>query len=373
MYFINNNIKQNIINKMSENILFSNYPGMSVASPSTTPNYKYHWIRDSAITMKIILKAYQHTNNQKLLLLLMNYVENESKIQKLSTLSSLGEPKINIDGTCFNEPWGRPQNDGPALRGLTMIHIYKYFMNNHYETFANQIVIPIIINDLEYIINNKDIVSFDLWEEIKGFHFYTRLVQLKFIKECTYLQNNDTLDFNLYLNIDLESIYTSFLKIVSVHIDKTNNSYISTFDNNNNIIRKSDSSIFLAFCHIDFDKDLLDIFKLEYILPNANELDIYFSKKYKHNTFKLIGRYTDDIYYGGHIWPLCSLGLVQCLVYIDKHTYFNTIYKIIDYIISVDEEFNIAEQYNIDTSNGISAKKLTWNYAELFMCIEILN
>ena len=41
---------------------------------------------------------------------------------------------------------------------------------------------------------------------------------------------------------------------------------ISSFDSNGNIIRHSDSSIFLAFCHIDFDEDILKTIKLKYII-----------------------------------------------------------------------------------------------------------
>ena len=44
-------------------------------------------------------------------------------------------------------------------------------------------IIPIIIKDFNYIMKNYNQVSFDLWEENKGWHFYTRTVQLKFFKD----------------------------------------------------------------------------------------------------------------------------------------------------------------------------------------------
>lgn len=366
MYFYKNiQLQLKIINKMVENITFSNYPGMSIASPSSSPNYKYHWIRDSAITMKIILKEYKEHKNNPLLLLLIHYIENEYKIQTLNTLSGLGEPKIHIDGTCFNEPWGRPQNDGPALRGLTMIDIYKCFMENHYETLATHIVLPIIKNDLQYVIDNRNLVSYDLWEEIKGYHFYTRVVQLKFIKECIHLQQQHNIQWNSHLT----DIYVSFLDVVLKHIDTTNNSIISSYDENNQLLRYSDASIFLAFCHIDFDRDILTFLKLEYIVPNYTDLVGYFRHKYTNNTHGHIGRYKNDEYYGGHIWPLCSLGLVQCLIKLDKNKYISIIHSLIDDIISMNECLDIAEQYDLDTKIALSAKKLTWNYAELYMSI----
>ena len=54
---------------------------------------------------------------------LIRYIENCYKIQNLDTLTGLGEPKINLDITPYNEPWGRPQNDGPALRGIVLFQI----------------------------------------------------------------------------------------------------------------------------------------------------------------------------------------------------------------------------------------------------------
>ena len=40
---------------------------------------------------------------------------------------------------------------------------------------------------------NYDKISFDLWEEKKGWHFYTRMVQLKFLK--------DIISINKYLKL----------------------------------------------------------------------------------------------------------------------------------------------------------------------------
>jgi glucoamylase len=39
----------------------------------------------------------------------------------LSNGAGLGEPKYDINITVFNEPWGRPQPDGPALRASAFI------------------------------------------------------------------------------------------------------------------------------------------------------------------------------------------------------------------------------------------------------------
>ena len=76
---------------------------------------------------------------------------------------------------------GRPQNDGPALRGLTLIKIYNLLKDN-YPSLCNTII-ELLERDLEYVLKNYDHSCFDLWEEINGYHLYTRMVQCKFLKE----------------------------------------------------------------------------------------------------------------------------------------------------------------------------------------------
>ena len=105
---------------------------------------------------------FQKTKESKYFEYIINYIENESKVQDLKTLSGLGEPKINIDCTPFNGEWGRPQNDGPALRGIMMLKIIDIFKFNY---DIDKLIRPIIIKDIEYLLQNYDKVSFDLWEE----------------------------------------------------------------------------------------------------------------------------------------------------------------------------------------------------------------
>ena len=76
---------------------------------------------------------------------------------------------------------GRPQNDGPALRGIMLYKIIELFQYK-YDVIIKNMITPILIKDLKYIIENYKEVSFDLWEENKGWHFYTRMVQLKFFQ-----------------------------------------------------------------------------------------------------------------------------------------------------------------------------------------------
>ena len=75
----------------------------------------------------------------------------------------------------------------------------------------------------------------------------------------------------------------------------------------------------------------------------------------------------DDKYFNGHVWILCSLGLVQFLKNINMND--KKVDIILNKILSIDSNLNLSEQYNIDTQKQISAEKLTWNYSELYFSI----
>ncbi len=360
------------INKLLENIHFSNNKGMIVASPSNDPPYKYHWVRDSSLVMKVIIDLYKTTFKNDYLILIFNYIEAETKIQRINTLTGLGEPKFNINCTAYNEPWGRPQNDGPALRLINMIEIYKIFYKS-YPNIINKIVLPIIYNDIEYIIDNYKNICYDLWEEIIGWHFYTRLVQLKSIKDFINFKNNFLKENFPTKFLDVNTIYKNLLNDIKDHID--NNNIISSFDKKGNIIRYNDASVLLAYCHINFDKEITNELPLEFTLNTCNELLLYFNSKYKKE-YNLIGRYKEDKYYNGHSWIICSLALVQIyneLYSNNKNKYINHYIlanKIYDFIISIDVNLDLAEQYDPVNNIQLSAHKLTWNYSELYFSIK---
>ncbi|CAD1809502.1 Glucoamylase GLA1 [Candida parapsilosis] len=208
-----------------------NNNGVIVASPSKhDPNYYYQWIRDSAITVRTLISyledhfdndnaktshLHNHVANLIELYILNNYrlQRTPNKSGKFTTLAGLAEPKFNVDMTAFNEPWGRPQRDGPGLRAMTIIQYIDYL--NRTESQVNHpelqnlkyIYTEIIIPDLQYICRYWNNSGFDLWEEVDSIHFFTSMVQLKAlqmgVKWSRYFKDNE--EFTTQL---LDSFYT---------------------------------------------------------------------------------------------------------------------------------------------------------------------
>lgn len=353
-------IQEKCRDKIKENI---NSDGILIASTSSNPDYKYYWIRDAALVFRCLIDSPILNSS-----LLKQYIHNEKKLQGLKTLSGLGEPKYNVDMTSFNGDWGRPQNDGPALRGLNMIRLYNYYITlNDLENEIIKDILDVLYNDIHYTLTNYDSPCFDLWEEINGWHFYTRVVQIKFIKESMKFIKEHKLKFCYQ---KLKKVYLELLKKLRHHTE--NNYIISSFDTNGNIKRINDSSIVMALCHVNFDSDILSIAKIDKIYRNITDIVLDFSKKYSKETYGMVGRYKNDMYFGGHIWIICSLCLVQFYIYYYmKYSNPHCLQKakrIINFVSKIDSNMDIAEQYDIEHSRQVSAERLSWNYSELYFC-----
>jgi glucoamylase len=375
-----------ILQRITENTNTMSHVGIIIASPSEDPPYKYHWVRDSALVMRTFIDMYSKTKDPLYFQYIINYLENENKIQDLDTITGLGEPKYNINCTPFNGEWGRPQNDGPALRGIMLFKIIELFQYK-YDIIIQNMITPIIIKDLHYLIKNYKKVSFDLWEENKGWHFYTRMVQLKFFKDSIkyYKHLQDSIDLN-----DINDCFAQLSSDIQDHICDTH--IISSFDDNGTITKHHDAANILAFCHIDYDEDILKIVPLEYVNETCDNLINSFRKKYNHDELNLIGRYADDKYYDGHVWVLCSLALGQIYIEMYKrrnivkysspmhrsksnpnNNYIEISNGILERILTLDPNLILPEQFNPINSNYYSAKKLTWNYSELYQLYNLLN
>ncbi len=170
-------------------------PGMVVASPSrSNPDYYFDWVRDTALTYRALIDYYEIKKDSKIRKMIFTWIGAEAFRQNQPTFTGLGEPKYFIDGSGYTGGWGRPQNDGPALRAISMIKFARMLLKEGNQDFVIRYlysgVIPansVIKKDLEYTAHHWREPSFDLWEEENGLHFYTLLAQHTALQEGALL------------------------------------------------------------------------------------------------------------------------------------------------------------------------------------------
>lgn len=335
-----------------------NSNGSIRASPDTEPNYNYHWVRDSNIIVSLLIDLFNYLNSNNLnfinkyeiLEFIEKFVDFEIKISKIDLLTGFGEPKINLDGTPFSEPWGRPQNDGAPLRILTYFKIIKNF------GYLKNKVQPLILKNLEYLKENWEEKNFDLWEEVYGFHYYTKTLQLEAFEK---VQKEFGLNLNYYIN-GLKIFVEEFIK---------NGRIISTIKANPNDYHRDwlDTSIFMASLHMN-KKHL----NLNEELKTGDILVQKFREIYpinKNNKFQWLGRYPEDSYYGGNPWVITTLAFNNYLFInnkISKEEFKSNLLYMDDVIENAGEN---PEQLDKENLSKKSAFNLGWNCVEMIRCL----
>lgn len=146
--------------------------------------------------MKMLVDEFLHGKTE-LRPYIQDYLKAQAILQTVSNpsgaLSSgrgLGEPKYYCNLTRYNDAWGRPQRDGPALRATALITYARWLLATGESSDASEAkekVWPVVQNDLNYVAQYWNSTGFDLWEEVSGSSFFTTAVQHRALVEGSAL------------------------------------------------------------------------------------------------------------------------------------------------------------------------------------------
>lgn len=306
-------------------------PGAVLASPSNRgprfgQDYQFHWIRDAAITMQAVVSMYAQASTEGKRLLkpyLLNYVNFEHKVQSQPSRpgeDTFGQPKFNIDGTVWDGPWGRPQNDGSALRAITMMQIAQLLLAEGDEQFVRDVMQPMITSDLAYTVYHWQESHFDLWEEVNDVdHFFTKMVQRKALMlgaDYLRLMGNQTFA-DTCLNVSRQ-----LSDSINRHWNDVRGYYSETIYQQHNKGGGMDSAILLGVLlgevgenddafSVSNDRVISSVFYLR------NAFAVLYSINLDHpDAPPLLGRYPSDVYDGdqsiyGNPWVLTTNALAE--------------------------------------------------------------
>jgi len=307
-------------------------PGAVTASPSRGhPDYFYHWVRDASIVAGTVLDLYERADDEKERFSDEQFLKDFTHFSRTNQLTpnrsgGLGEPKFNVDGTAFNAEWGRPQNDGPALRAITLIrwagHLLRRGQIHWVRSQLYDGLIPthtVIKADLEFISHHWMEPSFDLWEEVYGQHFYTRMVQRKALLDGAALADE--------LGDHAAALWyrgqaSSLKEVILRHWNASQGLFQVTLDQQGGISSKSsglDIGVLLGVLHGSQEDRFLSVSD-DRVLSTAFQLRRAFQKLYHvnavHELGVAVGRYPEDMYdgyevsvHGGNPWVLATLAL----------------------------------------------------------------
>ncbi|OGT55992.1 MAG: hypothetical protein A3F14_03240 [Gammaproteobacteria bacterium RIFCSPHIGHO2_12_FULL_43_28] len=386
------------IQKIIENIspLDADKGAIIAARTRVNPNYYYHWVRDAGITMDALSAVYpERSAEEKLALrkLFFDYVSFCKKIQKTKTLTGLGEPKFKVDGSAFNDPWARPQNDSPAMRAISLIEWANQLIADGHAKEVSAILYPLdassekpIKLDLDYIVAHWRDASYDLWEEVKGKHFYALMVERRALllgaRLAHYFRDDASAEIYQREAKAIEPLLLSFW-------DEKRGFIVETLDREGGVNYKHsniDAGVVLGLLHGDMQDGFLS-WDDPRVVATIETVIHAFQQLYtinQRNTIPgfAIGRYPEDKYAGsnfdgGNPWTLCTLAIAEAYyryanalnakgqtdaaVIIQKRA--DQFVERVRYHAHVNGSLN--EQIDRNTGYMTSVEDLTWNYAAL--------
>lgn len=315
-------------------------PGAIIAAPSKQrPDYFYHWTRDAALTLEASMDLYQSgqlnlRQRQMFQKFFLDHIQFSQLTQQQALKAiGLGEPKFFVDGRVYTGPWGRPQNDGPALRSSSLIRLLSIAIRENWPQVPElrkmlyQAQLPansILKLDLEFTAKNWRTMNIDLWEEVYGFHFYTLMTQRKSLALGVQVAQafSDPSAASYY-----QQEYVRLNQELSRFWDERRGYIYATLNTQYKLkktLNKSqlDSAVILAVLHADIG-DGSFTFTDDRVLSTFQKIVDSFSEIYTINKMlnlgAAIGRYPEDTYDGyvtnsvGNPWVLSTAGSAEFL------------------------------------------------------------
>lgn len=354
-------------------------PGMVVASPSrANPDYYFDWVRDTALTYRAMVDLYELKRDPKIKQMIFTWIEAEAYRQNQPTFTGLGEPKYFIDGSGYTGGWGRPQNDGPALRAIAMIKFARLMLAEGQQDYVIRRlyhgVLPadsVIKKDLEYTAHHWREPSFDLWEEEMGMHFYTLLAQHTALQEGAKLASEmgDKGAAQFYATESgriaqaLKSDFVDARIGILTTIRRVNGGL--GYKNSN-----LDVAPLLALLHNSPYQNLFPLNSApvrKYIeVLTGTFAELYSINKAFPEMGVGIGRYPEDRYDGyattgvGNPWFLSTLALGEYYCLANQKNKTNAQFERV--LFHSDRRGGMSEQFNHMTGHMQGARELTWSH-----------
>lgn len=164
-----------------------------IASWDPEPDYFHHWIRDSAIVLRAVPLAIRAEPEMRAFWLqfiadfvafslaasdpsrkgpgenplkqsarpeFIQYLRPDAELAALTGAAWLEEPRLSADGTPDLEKWGRPQDDGPALRATALTEVLQALPDA-----KSQDADTLIARDLDHVLRVAGRPCLGPWEE----------------------------------------------------------------------------------------------------------------------------------------------------------------------------------------------------------------
>jgi glucoamylase len=391
--------------------------GAIVASPvlgsyDPDPDYFFHWFRDSALivdALRVLLEDPRAAHEP--LAQFADFVRFSLSLQELDGRALSGsqgwrdatapdfrkflrsnedlaavhgdaiaaETRVNADGTLDISSWPRPQNDGPALRALSVL---RWLPHIGAKAELGSAAGALLRADLEFTRAHWRESCFDIWEEEKGLHYYTLRVAAAALQGGAewYAQQGDGPAAGACRSGALE-----ILGVLDGYWRQDQQFYRSrVLDLNAASAKELDISVIMAALHSAASGDTHSV-RDPRMHATLARLETLFAAQYPINRNRAanrapaMGRYAQDVYYSGGAYYFSTLAAAEfCFraAALAPATGLPTAQTLIDHgnaFLETVRAFtppggDLSEQFDQRTGEQNSAPQLAWSYAAFITC-----
>lgn len=307
------------------------------------PDYTFHWLRDSALIMDAVRVLFENgmLGDEAMDLFgdfvafslatsglsgpaflaaagdirrgvepaFLQYVRSDDELAHLIGDRPRGEVRFNPDGTLDIIKWGRPQNDGPALRALTLLRWADIVKDPVLHDMSE-----LLIGDLDYTAAHWREPCYDIWEEEKGLHYYTHLLQRTALaRGAVWVEGAG--------DQGRASRYRAEVRALNRELDaywsQTNRFYLSRRGvTAGDPARELDIATILAVVHADLPAGAHSVLGPR-VHATLARLETFFAGELPINAglaseaVPAVGRYPGDVYFGGGAYYFATLGVAE--------------------------------------------------------------
>ncbi len=369
-----------------------------IASYDPDPDYFFHWLRDSAVVIDALgvaiadgVLGFEETRHIEDFLrfslalrsldgraltergemdpAFQQYVRPEAELRAVRGDAVLGEARFNPDGTLDITKWGRPQHDGPALRALAVLRLLRRGLVADEEV---QILARALIEtDLAFVLDHWREPSFDIWEEERGHHYYTRLVQCAALAEGADWRDGVGEPAQA---TRLRAASREIAERLDDHWAPEKDFYVSRLEVAGGDSAKTlDIATILAVIHAGRASGPHSVRDLR-AQATMRRLEKQFAGDYAINQAlaedraPAMGRYPGDVYYSGGAYYFATLGAAEFYYSLGAASRDKAALGRADAFMAIVRAFtpasgDLSEQFDRTNGAQTSAKNLAWSHA----------
>eukprot|EP00928_Gymnodinium_smaydae_P063791 TRINITY_DN47284_c0_g1_i1.p1 TRINITY_DN47284_c0_g1~~TRINITY_DN47284_c0_g1_i1.p1 ORF type:complete len:492 (+),score=131.14 TRINITY_DN47284_c0_g1_i1:54-1529(+) len=407
-----------------------NRSGMVVASPGAVPalpdscvgGYRYHWMRDGALTMAALQRVAQAEKSENAAAARFaadatkDYVAWIQRVRSMTNVDPHTEPKWQIpSGLPYAGGWCRPQTDGPGLRASALM---QYARTPGVDKLG---IWNLVQFDLDWLAEGASTIGLetcDLWEETRSSDLLWNRVTMRAALVRGAALGREVGDF-----VAAERYAAAVAQFLVDPLEghrNTNSSLteclvLGASDDCSRLGKQLDGAVVLSLVHSGVFGAFADVqgvvaptlVEVASTVETLNSLfcTIYpINQKDAHNSVPgiLYGRYAADTYGGGNPWVFITAALASLLYQVaysvasgalapsatdvaawakalnsaDFSGGANAFVAAGDAVllrlkhhVLPSDDWHLYEQIDKETGQQYNAKDITWSYAEVLMAL----